>query len=137
MRRFAHIRTKSITGQWPASQALALMKYSTKLALVALGSFPLSAFLEIYTQENSILFAHLIFLAFISFGWCAHYSDERSIQPPVGSKLLCGLIPILGVPVYFLRTHQIKYSALKILSFTGFVVLCIILYGLPYEFIQR
>ena len=41
------------------------------------------------------------------YSWCQADIAERNLQYPAGAPILVGVIPPLGVPLYFLRTRSL------------------------------
>jgi hypothetical protein len=76
---------------------------------------------------GSIAVVHTVIIAIISFAWCKAHAASRGIIPPSGSALLVGLLPPVGVPVYFFRSMPWKTALLATLKAIGFLALALAL----------
>lgn len=70
--------------------------------------------------------------AVILFGWCKAHARKLGVVEPTGSALLCGIVPPVGVPLYFYRTFGFKQGTVKTLKALGFLVLLIFV-GVMFE----
>jgi hypothetical protein len=60
-------------------------------------------------------FIHAVIIAILLFVWCGKHAKENGVRPPDGAKLLCGLLGLIGVPLYLFRTFGFKLGGYKFL----------------------
>lgn len=75
-------------------------------------------------------FTHVVAIAVICFSWCKADISERGIAAPVGSAILCGVLPIIGVPVHFFRTRRVGAAFLATGKAIAVFAGSILVYGL-------
>lgn len=78
--------------------------------------------------SNLAIIAHMIAVSFLAFGWVKAHSRQSGRNPPEGAALLAAAIPLLGVPVYLLRSLGAKTGSVATLKAVGFYLVC----GLAY-----
>jgi len=106
---------------------------SKLLIIVFVASFALSGLIEsVLSAEvaESVFLIHGIALAVICFAWCKADTAERNIPAPVGSALLCGVLPVVGVPAHLLRTREWRKALIAIVKAFGVLVMSILAYVL-------
>lgn len=74
--------------------------------------------------------AHALLIGALCYTWCRADGLERGVLPPGRSALVAGLFPLLGVPIYFLRTRPFAKALLASLGAIAFLVACTMLSGL-------
>lgn len=67
---------------------------------------------------------HMLASGVILFGWCKAHVRISNIREPAGSAVLCALIGIVGVPLYFFRAFGFKKGIQGTIK--AFVVLALI-----------
>ena len=90
------------------------MRHSKRLVLFFVVTFAISGFIEGYfysLDEGAAAFTHALVIAVICFAWCKAESKERNVPPPMGSPILCGLLPAIGIPVHLFRTRPFVDAA--------------------------
>lgn len=65
------------------------------------------------------------------FGWCKDHARSARIQEPMGSAVLCGMVALIGVPLYFFRAFGLKRGLIGTGKSIGFFLLMAIAYGVP------
>ena len=96
-------------------------------------TFAISGIVEGYfgwAAEGALAFTHAVVIAVICFAWCKADVSERGIAAPVGSALLCGVLPPLGVPVHFFRTRRIGAALLATAKAIAVLMVSILVYSL-------
>ena len=94
-------------------------------------SFILSGIIEPLVSMNSqqgVALGHMLVLAFLTFGWCKSHCKYSEIKEPKGSALMCGLLGIIGVLIYFFRAFGAKQGFKNTFLALVFVLLCVLLY---------
>jgi len=84
------------------------------------GAYPKSA--------DAFIFIHMIFIAIFMFSWCGKHAEEHDIIPPNGARLWCGLLALIGVPIYLFKAFGFKQGGLKVLIGIGVLSVTLILY---------
>ena len=96
-------------------------------------SFVVSGIIEPLVSMNNqqgIVMGHILVLAILMFGWCKSHCKYSGFKEPKSSALMCGLLGIIGVSIYFFRVFGAKKGFLKTLFALVFVILCAVLYAL-------
>ena len=90
------------------------------MLLVLLGaSFFFFAVIEQFIRKQDLValtVVHGVVISVLCYAWCRAEAKERGSLTPGRSALWAGLLPILGIPIYFFRTRGIKrglISAIK------------------------
>jgi len=73
---------------------------------------------------------HSQIIGALCYKWCRADGLWRGVLPPGRSALVAGIFPLLGVPLYFLRTRPFPRAVVATLGATAFLVACIGLSGL-------
>jgi hypothetical protein len=73
---------------------------------------------------------HSLLIGALCYTWCRADGLWRGVLPPGRSALVAGIFPLLGVPLYFLRTRPFPRAVVATLGATAFLVACIGLSGL-------
>lgn len=78
--------------------------------------------------EDASYLLHALFLSIALFVWCGLHAEESEIKPPRGSKILCGLLGILGAPLYLFRAFGFKAGGFKTLLGLLAIIVALLLY---------
>jgi hypothetical protein len=103
------------------------------LIIIFIASFAISGIIEsVVAAEaaDSVSLVHVFVIAVICFAWCKADVAERNIPAPPGSAILCGVLPVVGVPAHFFRTRQFRSALIAILQAIGVFVVSVLVYGL-------
>jgi hypothetical protein len=85
------------------------MTPSKKILGAALGTFLLNGIVEPFVATNdlaALAFIHGMALSVICYLWVKADAKERGTIAPGRSALWAAVLPIVGLPVYFLRTRK-------------------------------
>ena len=109
------------------------MPRSKILIVFFVASFVISGMAEAVLATDAAdtaSFIHVFVIAVTCFAWCRADVMERNIPAPVGSAILCGVLPALGVPLHFFRTRNFRSALIATLKAIGVFVVSILLYAL-------
>jgi hypothetical protein len=111
------------------------MKINSNKILILIILIALSfGFIEGIIREpdprGALFLPYMILMAILAFVWCKRHVKENGISEPTGSSFLCGMITIIGVPLYFFRAFGFKKGIIGSLKGLGFILSVAILYGL-------
>ena len=109
-----------------------MKKPSHYLIAIAL-SFVVSGIIEPLVSMNNqqgLAMGHILVLAILMFGWCKSHCKYSKIKEPKGSALMCGLLGIIGVTIYFFRAFGAKKGIKNTFLAFIFVLFCVVLYAL-------
>ena len=92
------------------------MNRTTVIVSVLIGSFFIAGLIEPFTERPGEPYSaagvvHMLLIAVLCYGWCKADAAERGIALPPGSAVLAGIVPPLGLPLYFFRSKP-KRAAL-------------------------
>lgn len=73
---------------------------------------------------------HGLLIAVICFTWCKADVEERQVRMPTGSSILCGVLPLIGIPLHFYRTRTAKQASLAVLKSIGVLIIAMLGYEL-------
>jgi hypothetical protein len=108
------------------------MKQSNLVLTIIALSFAVTGAIENFlpneTQQTSAVI-HGLFISILSFMWCKFHSKELQVKTPTGSGLMCGLLPIIGAPVYFYRAFGFKSGSFKSLKMVTYAISLILIYS--------
>src|SRR5262245_36507451 len=74
---------------------------------------------------------HIIVIGVLCYLWCRSHAAARGIVPPAGSAIVAGVLPVVGVPLYFFRSmpgRQALVASLKTLGLL-FIMVAVFLAG--------
>ena len=113
------------------------MPYSRRIAFLIWFSFFVFGVFEgmLPTRANASSLIHGLILIVGAVFWCSYHATENDLKPPKGSIILCILLPILGIPYYFLSGYGFKTGGLKIFWFFLFIAASIVTYFISLEFV--
>lgn len=113
------------------------MPYSRRIALIIWVSFFVFGIFEgvLPAHANSFSLIHGLLLIVGAVFWCSYHADENEINLPKGTIIFCILLPILGIPYYFLRGFGFKSGGSKLFWFFLFITISIVTYLIPLELI--
>ena len=57
------------------------------------------------------------------FAWCKADAASRAITPPPAAPLLVGMVALVGVPYYFLKSLPLKQAGISIVRAAGLFLL--------------
>ena len=70
-----------------------------------------------------------ILVMFLTFAWCKADVEENSFRMPIGSRLLCALLPPIGVPLHLYRTRPFGRATIALLKGIAVFAAALISYG--------
>ena len=113
------------------------MDRATVLVLALIGSFFIAGVAEPFVARPGEPFSvaapvHMIVIGILCFAWCKAHAMTRGIEPPSGSALLAGLLPLVGVPAYFFRSMPWRTATIASLKSIGVVVVMLGLFFIGY-----
>ena len=113
------------------------MPYSRRIALLIWFSFFVFGVFEgiLPAHANASSLIHGLILIVGAVFWCSYHAVENELIPPKGSIILCILLPILGIPYYFLRGYGFKNGGLKVFWFFLFITASFVTYFISFELI--
>ena len=109
------------------------MPRSKLLIIVLISSFAVSGIIEGVLSSaaaDSVNLIHIFVIAVICFAWCRADIEDRNIPAPLGSAILCGVLPVVGVPAHFFRTRDWRSALIATVKAVGVFVLSILAYAL-------
>ena len=109
------------------------MSRSQLLIICFVASFAISGIIESIVRgkaADSVGLIHVFVIAVICFAWCKADVAERNIPAPFGSAILCGVLPVVGVPAHFFRTRQFRSALIATVKAIGVFVVSVLVYGL-------
>ena len=109
------------------------MSRSKLLIIVFISSFAVSGVIESFVgmeAANSVGMIHVFVIAVICFAWCKADVEERNIPAPTGSAILCGVLPVVGVPAHFFRTRKFRSALVATVKAIAVFVVSILVYAL-------
>ena len=99
------------------------------LMLFAVSFFVSGAFDGYFPQfENVNALMHGLFICFMLFALCTEHINKHEVSPPKGSKILCALIPPIGVPYYSWKSFGFKIGTVKVLYSIIFFAFSMVVY---------
>lgn len=115
------------------------MAPSRRIMYLVWSSFLIFGVLEslLTTYVNALSLLHGFLLIVGAVFWCGFHAEENELRPPNGAKLLCVLLPIIGVPYYLIGAFGFKKGGLKVACFLAFLAICSVTYLIPVELIQH
>jgi hypothetical protein len=91
-----------------------------KYVLWMTGVSAIAGFVETFFRNNkhdgALVVAHMLIFSFLLFAWCGAHADANNIKALRGSKLFCGLVGLIGVPLYFFRSFGFKQGCIGTLK---------------------
>jgi len=108
------------------------MKKTKKILLLLFFTFLISFLLEFLLPAWSVAFAsiHSILIAILCYEWCRNHAEENAIEPWAGSKILCALLPPVGIPYYLFSGFGFKNGGVKLFGAILYVAILILILGL-------
>lgn len=61
--------------------------------------------------------------AAILFGWCIFHARMAGVPVPFASAFLSGIVPPLGIPIYFFRAFEFQSATIKTIRALGYFAL--------------
>jgi hypothetical protein len=83
------------------------------------------------TPLEPLAISYMVAVSVLLFGWCRDHARSAQIREPVGSAVLCGLVALIGVPLYFFRAFGFRRGVIGTLRSIGFFLLMAVAYGVP------
>lgn len=83
------------------------------------------------TRLEPLVLSYMLASSVLLFGWCKDHARTAQIREPTGSAVLCGLIALIGVPLYFFRAFGFKRGIVGTVKSIGFFALMTVAYGVP------
>lgn len=71
--------------------------------------------------------AHAFLIGALCYTWCRADGLARGVIPPDRSALLAGVLPLLGIPLYFFRTRPWRRALVSTLWAIGFLLAGLVL----------
>ncbi len=109
------------------------MPRSKLLIIFFIASFAISGIVEGLVEgdaADSANLVHVFVIAVICFAWCRADVAERDIPMPLGSAILCALLPIVGVPAHLFRTRRFRSALIATAKAIGVFAVSILAYAL-------
>lgn len=78
---------------------------------------------------------HTVLIMFLIWGWCKMHAIENKIGDVGAYFLFAALLPLLGLPVYFVKFFGLRKGIIKILKAIGFSCILIVCYFIPVIFL--
>jgi len=108
------------------------MKRSNKTVALIILSFAITAIIDSYFLyakgiSSPTYLPHLLFIAIFGFVWCKQHAFENSVKDLGGHALACGLIGIIGVPIYGFSKFGLRAGGRIVLKMILCLALCIFL----------
>ena len=75
---------------------------------------------------NIVNYSYWIMNTLIIFGWCIAHAKKSGNKPQLLMAILCGLIPPIGVSVYFYTNFGFKNGSIKLIQAILFFCLIVI-----------
>jgi len=75
-----------------------------------------------HSLQMVLYLIHVLLIAVLLFSWCGKHAEENDIVPPNGAQVLCGLIGLIGVPLYLFRAFGFKNGSIKFLIGIAFIL---------------
>ena len=100
------------------------------LAVAIAATFPVAGVLDAAAPVEllpGLAIAHGLLVGALSYAWCRAESLRRHRAPPGRSALLAGVLPLVGVPLYFFRTRPWRQAGRDSAHAAVFVILLVLL----------
>ncbi|QRF60451.1 MULTISPECIES: rard protein [Variovorax] len=81
-------------------------------------------------QYSAVDMLHMPLITALCYAWCRADLLARGQVPRGRIALFAGVFPLLGVPVFFLRTRPWRQALLGLLRTVGFLAACLLLASL-------
>jgi hypothetical protein len=109
------------------------MRRTRILLLLLLASFLLAGILEPFlalpgSTHSGGAALHAIVIAVLCYAWCKADAKERG-TPGIGGAALAGLLPPIGLPIYFFRSRTARNALVSLAISLLLLVASILLFG--------
>ena len=109
------------------------MNRATVLLLILVGSCFVAGFVEPFVARprepfSAAAIVHTLVIAVLCYAWCKADAMTRGISLPSGSALIAGLLPPIGVPLYFFRSKPWRAALVASLKALGVLVAMLVFF---------
>ena len=110
------------------------MRKTRLIILLFLATFLVVGFVEAilgYADDidSPAVIPQTLAIAVLCFAWCKADVTENGLRMPTGSRILCALIPPIGVPLHLFRTRPFRQANWATLKALGIFVASIAIYA--------
>ena len=112
------------------------MRSSRILASAFVASFAISGIVEGlfgWEDESIVILIHGLLITVICYAWCKADMSERKISGSVATAVFCGVLPPVGIPVYFFRTRKVGAALLATAIASAIVFVSMLAYSLALD----
>jgi len=105
----------------------------TIVVLLLIVSFFIASTAEPFTASpgkpySAAAIVHIIVIGVLCYLWCRSHAAARGIVPPAGSVILAGVLPIVGVPLYFFRSMPWQRAFRACFKALGLLIIMVIVF---------
>jgi hypothetical protein len=110
------------------------MSRASVLLLILVGSFFVAGVAEPFVAKpgeplSVAAFVHSLVIAVICYAWCQADAMARGISLPSGSALIAGLLPPVGIPLYFFRSRPWRAALIASLKALAALVAMLLVFS--------